>query len=267
MSYKENHRFLLKLLVLVFAVFVLTNCDSNSDAGGGGTATTDPTADVATNVGPVEDLVATDVLTKSNAILDAFDDYLEELDGAEDDPGLLLTKSLVDEEDEAQILALDFAEDIDCDTAGTKNIIGSGTFTLDGNGITGTLIGTFTIQYSSCEDIRALTTTNGACSITPSVTGEVAVTVNTTFTIINSDTNPYSAEDYTTITAANTVALDITVGTTDADQLYSFTYTLSTSLSSDNLNGLVTYAGSTYDMEEIETYISGTATTAICAGL
>ncbi|EKD51857.1 MAG: hypothetical protein ACD_62C00170G0031 [uncultured bacterium] len=264
MSICSKKVFILCLVVLFSFLFV--NCDSNSvnndDVNPNVSAVTD---DVATNVGPVDLLVSTDVLAKVNTIRGKLEDYIAEVTGSYDEPGAYnQVKFSINPGGDEQSVTIDLSEDIDCTTAGTKNIIGSATFTLGASQNSGTLVGSFVIQYSSCQDIIVLETESGTCAITPTVTGELQTDINLEYVLGGNDVSGQGISDTTEVSSGTSVALDVSVGSTAADQSYSFTYYLSTSLSSDGLDGIVSYSGNSYDMGDVESYIENSATTAVC---
>jgi hypothetical protein len=253
------------ILILCLAV-TFCACDTNDDAGGGGGGSgATVTAAVAEEVGPVEQLVTTDVLNAVNEIRESIQSYLEDLDG-EGDSGvnILIKPQRVIEDGTEQTMTIDIDESENCDTSGTKSHIGAPTFILDADQNSGSISGTLILQYSDCEDIIVMQTTDGNCSISPVVDGQITITLSLNYNLTASAFDDNDTFDETSVTAATSTELDVLIDGADADQLYSFTYSLNSNSSNTNLNGLVTYSGSAYDVTDIESYISETATTTIC---
>ncbi|MBF0104058.1 MAG: hypothetical protein HQM16_01915 [Deltaproteobacteria bacterium] len=258
----------MKCLILASLCLGLLNCDSNALAPDDGTnpSASDPTTTVATNVGPVANLVTTDVLNKANAIRGDIEDYLAEATGSDDDdPSFMDTIKFSNDFNQNEIsITVDLAESNNCDSGGTKNIIGSATFVLDASQTSGSLTGSFTIQYNNCQDIILMQTSNGNCTITPTVTGELATTISLDYILGSNNFDTNDLTDTTEVSSSNSVALAVSVGATASEQTFSFSYELSTSYSSDNFSGTAGYSGLAYDLSALEDFIQDESTTAIC---
>lgn len=271
MRYNESMtgtcKFILKAVLFASLLGIGLGCDSNIEV----TTTTDPNLsdpdnDVAVNAGPVANLVTGDVLGKTNGVRDSILDFLDDISGDDANSGgteKLRFRSLVEPEQPLEG-TVDLSEDISCDEGGSKNIIGSADFTLEANGVTGSLVGSFTIQYDNCQDIVLLTASNGTCSVTPTVDGEVANTLDVSFTLTENNDNQ-QVNDNTTVEASQTTALDVAVGSTASEQTYNFSYTLSAASSATNLDGRVTFEGELFDLEDLEDFIAASSTATVCA--
>ncbi|MFH1358120.1 MAG: hypothetical protein ABII18_13430 [bacterium] len=257
--------FILKQILILCLAITFSACDNNEDGGGGGGGGTTVTAAAAEAVGPVEQLVTTDVLNYVNDIRGNIQDYIETLGGVDDSGVNVLVKSKnIINDDVEQTMTIDIDESEACDTSGTKNIIGAPTFTLNGDQTTGSVVGTLILQYNDCEDIIVLQTSGGNCSVSPVVDGQITITLNIEYILTGDVFGDTAIDDLTGVTAATGAELDVLLDGADADQLYSFTYSLNSNSSNTNLSGLVTYSGSAYDVDDIESYVSDTATTTIC---
>lgn len=259
---------------LFFLLIVLLSgvaCDSNklSTSGGAG-GPTDPNLsdvdnDVAANVGPVEVLVTEHVLAKSNQIRSEIQTVVASEFGGGPGSGTPNNLILTDNDNQnAASASIDLAESIECDSGGSRDIIGSATYSVNAARSSGTITGTFTILYDNCEDIALLDVSDISCAVTPAMNGELPVTISSTFAITNSDQSGQSVTDTTSVAADTVVDLSVTVDNTDSDQAYHFTYSLSSLSTSDNLNGTVSFDNRLFDIGDIEEFVGSSLSAAVC---
>ena len=261
---KKN--FLRQFCFLTF-VLLLSSCDSNQVFTGGPTnpSVNSPDNDVAVNVLPVQSTVVVDTLAKANEIRNNIEFFVDELSGVESSGGQKLTTPLVVDDDFDDVTTtLDFAQSIACDTAGTKNIIGSATLTYNREQSSGTIVGSFTQQYSNCQELALLTASNGNCSASATLVGEVTSTISIDFNLSAQDLAGETVIDFADVDTTTTSPLDISVGSKSSTQTYNYSMDLSTNNSSTNLIGTVSYQNFLYLLSDVETFGASTSTTSLC---
>jgi len=248
--------------VVVCLLLGIFACDNNKKAPGGGPNPdlSDPTDDVATNVGPVEQLVTTDVLEKTNAIRANVPNYIEDLVGGNNEG---LARILYVENGDSLFGDIDFGESIDCDVSGSKDIIGSAVIELFGDRISGTISGDFTIQYDNCEDIILMDTSDGTCAVNVNATGELTNTIGLSF-VLGQDFGTQTVEDIVSINSSTFAPLNAVINTVASDQIYNFSYELLSNTTNTNLNGTVEYKLDLYDLIELEDFVASSTSSVVC---
>lgn len=262
------------ILCLFLLILFAMACDSNFEPSNGGSNpnVTAPDNNVAANVGPVEKLVTTDVLNKANSIRNNILSDLDELSGDDTFSGgqeLLRFRfqgSEPNEPDDQSPLVgtLDLSQDINCDAGGSRDIIGSATITLNSDRVTGSIIGNYTIQYDNCQEIIVMNTSNGNCSVTPTVDGELPSAINVSFALNSDDVSGQQVNYETSVDTSSSVALDVSVGATASDQSYNFDYSLSSNTTNTNLDGTVSFESQLYDLIELEEFVADSTTSVVC---
>lgn len=265
----KGFKFILKgLLILGFAGLI--GCDVNkvreeeTDPN-----ISDPDNSAAQNVGPVEQLVTIDVLSKTNEIRDNILTFMDEATGGDDvfsgGTEKLKTRFVDDDFFQEPIQKeIDLSEAIPCDEGGSKDIIGTATFTLNADRVTGSIVGDFTIQYDNCQDTIVLSVSDGNCATTPTVDGELENTLSVTYTLSVTDDQGQQVFDDTTVDATNSAALAVSVGSSATTQTYNFTYTLASASATENLEGTVSFQNKLYDLVELEEFVAGSTTSVVC---
>lgn len=258
------------ILALLMCAMLLMACDNNLVVPGGGETTnpnvSDPNNDVAVNVGPVQALVTQHVLDKANSIRGDIEDFITEEFGIDDDDGGfgLLIKFVDGGAENPVSSTIEFTESITCTSGGSRGIIGSATIILNEDGVSGTISGSFIIQYDSCKQAALLTTSDGFCSSTPTITGEVNSTISIDYTLSASDNEGEDTQDVTVVSTTNILGLDVTVDNSTSEQTYNFSYNLSTFSSDETVSGTVDYDAVLFDLNEVESFVAQSTSTVVC---
>jgi len=247
------------LVLTILAMVSLLGCDSNTVVS---TTTdpniSDPSNDVAVNVGPVEAQVTSDVLTKANSIRES---VIDNIQSSETETGTAFIRYIIP--DTGFTTTIDLGESESCDEGGSKTIIGSVTLTLDDNQSTGTVVGSYTIQYDSCQEIVLLSASDTDCSARPTIDGEIVVTYSEVYNLTE-DLQDLDVDDETDVSASTNSALSISVGSTASNQDYSFSYSLSSSSNSTGLSGTATFQSLLYSLTEVESFVGTVSSSVLC---
>lgn len=261
---------IIKLLLTLSLGLAIVACDSNRIAAGGGgdgTSATDPSLtapnnDVAVNVGPVEQLVATDVLTQANTIRDNTIDDVNTITGGYTSSGGYLVSSHY-EAGTTSTGTFSINDTQDCTDGGHKTISGSYTMEYNSSEVTGTVVGTYTITYAGCLDAQLMETSDGTCVSTPSVDGEVVTTVSSTFSLTSYE-QEQAINDEMEVASQTNSDLSVSVGSTATTQGYTFDYTLLSNTTDTGLSGTVSYADDLYSFSELEDYVAASTESVVC---
>lgn len=261
MRNKLGHVFLLALLILAVA------CDSNRPAvnsGSSGSSLNDPDNDVAVNVGPAQDLVTQHVLDKANRLRNNINDQVSDSFGIEFGPGERNLVYLTDANQEPQTDNFSLSEDINCAGGGSRDIIGTAVITLNADGVTGTITGTYVIQYSGCVETSFMSSATGFCSSSPNIDGEVSSTFTIDYNLSNNNTNDQVVGDTTTVNTSNAAGIDVTVDNTTSDQTYNFSYRIDSNVTGNGLNGTVEFENELYSITEVDSFTEQVSASILC---
>lgn len=251
----------LQSLFFVWLAVLLVQCaDVTTTTVDDGT-TSDVSDDVATNTAAVNEIVTTDTLDELFVILNGIEGDINDSTGT--DVGDRLT-AYVDGSDTNDLFTVELSDEEDCVEGGTKTLEGQLDYNNDPSSNTGTIEGSFTINYSDCQDTVTLSPEDQDCGATPTINGEMSTTIDVSYG--NLDTFETGNFDYFLESDTDSSgALEITVGATASDQTYSYVYELSDNTTDTGLVGTVEFDGQSYSVTEVSDFISSSTSEVVCA--
>lgn len=258
-----------KSILTVIALTCLA-CSSATEESTGTNTSTDPnitsiTSNVATNTGGPAQVVTDDVLEFSNTIRGNVGDYVSEV--VDNSPGAgggeLAIVDLAISTDQPIVETIDISTgEESCDEGGTKTITGSVVVTVDSIRTTGTVAGSFDIEYDGCLDLAFVSYATGSCFTSSSLTGTVSTTIDIDYRTVSFQ-GQSEIRDETVTDTTSPSAFSVNVGSTNSSQTYEFEYDLS-SLTSPSLSGTLSFNSSLYNITDLNNFLGNTTESVAC---